>query len=854
MSLANLSIDVTVNTGQAQRGLREVGATAQEQFMRSGAAVDDFRSEILAASDALERASNAIGAGMDRAAQQITGASVRSKNAIEQIEKSANDASFDSFGEKVATALGAGFGTAYAATEEWMQKTEDFVVAKGKAIAIGVALAAAAAGAGAIYTAYRLVSGSAEFVKGLFTGDSYKSASIDSIIELNRQVETLQQQLQISAQHAHALLDATARLGVDPTDYSETYRNVTKAVRENADELERLGVQYKDADGKILSNQTILENAQKLLESYVEGYDRYRAAQALGLGTEQQIAAALKVTQAELAASKERLDAYNLALGPEGQQSIARYEAALREFNAETAKMSAGFKRVIADGVMPVLTDLAEFFRDGWPGIVNVFRVGVSTMVGLGYALKNGIYIVAESILGSLEAIGTGFGSLAEAAYKAMQGRFADAKDALVGGVEAAYERFRQIGTNIVAMVMHNDAAIRFAVGKDDRTRSIGQADDDHANREGNRGSKIWKDKDKPQVSMRSPWQTYLDDLDRMAAKVEQNEYASLRLKGEQLAQADSTARLADAYERINRVQRGESQKMVDQYAESTKRAAEAYDFETGLIGKNVVERELLTTAMREEQALRQRIEEAKSRSKPIDGKGISDMRMESDRYIARMQTQIQARDQLMRSTSTGISTALDGYVRSATDAAANVADVINGSFQRMENALVNFVHTGKINLGDLFRFMADEYLRQTIRMSIASNLGSGIGGVLGSIGSILGFNGMGATASLASSLPGDSLDNFFALNGNFRGHANGLDYVPYNGYPALLHEGEKVLTRQEAARERASSAAPVIDFTGQTLNVGSGVSRTEFYAALQANNAQLLGNLRRMRSLGELQ
>ena len=37
--------------------------------------------------------------------------------------------------------------------------------------------------------------------------------------------------------------------------------------------------------------------------------------------------------------------------------------------------------------------------------------------------------------------------------------------------------------------------------------------------------------------------------------------------------------------------------------------------------------------------------------------------------------------------------------------------------------------------------------------------------------------------------------------------HATGLDYVPYNEYPALLHEGEAVLTRMEAQQWRAGNA-----------------------------------------------
>lgn len=96
MSLANLSIDVTVNTGQAQRGLRDVGTTAREQFDRSGAAVDDFRAEILAASSALDRAARSMGAGMDRAATEIEGSAARSEQAIASIADAANDVKFDS--------------------------------------------------------------------------------------------------------------------------------------------------------------------------------------------------------------------------------------------------------------------------------------------------------------------------------------------------------------------------------------------------------------------------------------------------------------------------------------------------------------------------------------------------------------------------------------------------------------------------------------------------------------------------------------------------------------------------------------------------------------------------------------
>lgn len=100
--------------------------------------------------------------------------------------------------------------------------------------------------------------------------------------------------------------------------------------------------------------------------------------------------------------------------------------------------------------------------------------------------------------------------------------------------------------------------------------------------------------------------------------------------------------------------------------------------------------------------------------------------------------------------------------------------------------------------------------------------------------------------------------------------HAQGLGRVPYNDYPALLHEGEMVLTRAEAAAYRAeqfmrSGARAMMDMRGgtqnsyetrnsQTVNFGTIVVREEAdvekiakkIAELNARNAYGRGVRRR--------
>lgn len=52
-------------------------------------------------------------------------------------------------------------------------------------------------------------------------------------------------------------------------------------------------------------------------------------------------------------------------------------------------------------------------------------------------------------------------------------------------------------------------------------------------------------------------------------------------------------------------------------------------------------------------------------------------------------------------------------------------------------------------------------------------------------------------------------------------GHAYGLDRVPYDNYPALLHEGERVLTAREARAQDAARPTVNINVTGNTFGAG---------------------------------
>jgi hypothetical protein len=402
-------------------------------------------------------------------------------------------------------AYAAGVGTAIAVNkaktlwQDFKDFTERTVVIWGVALATGIAAAVLSA----VYAAYKAIS----FGIGLLTGESYKSANIDALVVMNKEVKTLQENLPLTAVGASALNEALKAQGLTADSYAGTLGKVESASRSNGDELDRLGVKYKNQNGSLLSTEKRLKNAATVLATYKEGWDRTQAAQAIGMGTEKQIQDALAVTAKKTQVAKDRLVAYGLIIGEGTQEAVKKYEESMRAFERESDLTSQGFKRAIADNIMPVLTDLADFFREGFPTAVMAFRYSMATITSLFYGLKTIVFMVSESILGSISAIGLALGGVASAAWKAMKGDFSGAKDALVQGWEDAKGRLGGIGDNIIEQARRNSAAMALAWGAD----SLGaNAAADSIKKVG----KAWKDKEKDEKeAAESAYQKLMKDI-----------------------------------------------------------------------------------------------------------------------------------------------------------------------------------------------------------------------------------------------------------------------------------------------------------------------------------------------------
>jgi hypothetical protein len=433
-------------------------------MFKSSEAVNGFQKSFARDQAAISAQSKALNNDFKNSSTEISKASKISSDSISDISTNAKASiagvkefsrGIEAAGAEMKKAIGP---EAAAHVKETTAKVEEFVATRIAIAAVGLALGAVAATAVGVGVAVYKATG---FLKGLITGESYKSANIDALIATNDKVIDLQKSMQLAAVDANAMNDAINRLGINKSDVTTVYGNATNKLRGgDKSELDRLGVDYKGKE-----TTQVIENAKKVLDEYTEGWDRNQAAVALGFGTYEQINNYLKLNQEELSRSKDRLDEYGLGIGPETQEAVRRYQSAMLIFNNETRLMSEGAKRVIADTVMPILTNFATYLQDGWPAAVNFFR-GVAASAA---------YIAIKGTIASLTAFVDVTEGIVLAIGKLATGDVKGAQDALAKGWNNAGKTMADAGDKMVEHARNTTKALALAWAFDDRTNPLGE-------------------------------------------------------------------------------------------------------------------------------------------------------------------------------------------------------------------------------------------------------------------------------------------------------------------------------------------------------------------------------------------
>ena len=322
-------------------------------------------------------------------------------------------------------------------------------------------------GVGSMNSSFDAVRAGVEKVRGLIAGVAVVAGVVaifgkyaNEAAAAAKETEKLATLLGVATQEASALRIALDDIGSNTDTYVGALSKMTMKLREGEERFNELGVSTRDANGKLLSGDQIMQNALQTLLQFKEGTDRNLASTELFGKGWAEMSRLLKLTPAAMEEARKKGEELGLTLGPEGMARAEGYRRAMNDMNDVFQALGNRIGQV----VMPVLTDIGEWFAERGPATVKTMNAVLGVSATVWYALKTVVVGVATAIVGSLSAVASMLGGLGAAVAMIMKGDFSTAKDVLVEGWRDAKSELAQIGGDIVAQFQRNSEALRIAM------------------------------------------------------------------------------------------------------------------------------------------------------------------------------------------------------------------------------------------------------------------------------------------------------------------------------------------------------------------------------------------------------
>ena len=157
------------------------------------------------------------------------------------------------------------------------------------------------------------------------------------------------------------------------------------------------------------------------------------------------------------------------------------------------------------------------------------------------------------------------------------------------------------------------------------------------------------------------------------------------------------------------------------------------------------------------------------------------------------------------------VTAALADYATKARNIGGDIGSALVGAFTSAENAVGEFVKTGKLDFRDLVTSMIADLAKLAARRFILGPIANALSGALGGAGGIF-ANILHAGGMVGSPGPGRMVPAL-AFAGAPRMHAGGWAGIKPDEVPAILQRGERVLSRREAAGYGQTNA-PAVNVT----------------------------------------
>lgn len=272
-----------------------------------------------------------------------------------------------------------------------------------------------------------------------------------------------------------------------------------------------------------------------------------------------------------------------------------------------------------------------------------------------------------------------------------------------------------------------------------------------------------------------------------MAQQATYNAMSAMSKFQQQAAAAGATGKIAvpgekkhmTPEERLARQQAMSADKFTDSLQQQTAQLQHNKD----MIGLTANEVEVLNAQYKIQADLEKAIQDIERQGTAMKKEDLQKMKTAAEEATAAQTAIIQASQERQRSGVYGMESAIRTYTENSMNMAKNVESAFVSAFKGMEDGLVQFVMTGKMNFANFANSIISDIMRIYIRMAITGLIGK----VAGS------FSGDGWNESGWGFVKKDSTSTF--ADGGYTG--DGGKYQP----AGIVHAGEFVMSKEATSR-----------------------------------------------------
>jgi hypothetical protein len=265
-------------------------------------------------------------------------------------------------------------------------------------------------------------------------GGKFFKDAIGEATKLTGEATHLARRLGITGEQASALNTALGDIYSDSETYIGAFDKFAKQLRTNESGLRDMGLQTRDANGHLRDSQELFMEALQLVGTYKSGLDQTTAAQELfGKGVDD-VMKLQKLNNDVIDDAKKKNEELGLGLTQEGVEASKAYKAAMND----VGDVLTAVKVNIGNAVMPVFTEMGQYFASTGPYLIAVFKGALTGLLGAFEAIKATVKTVAGVIFEAINTIIDVGGLMGEVFSKLMRGDFS-----------GAYEAAKSVGTRV---------------------------------------------------------------------------------------------------------------------------------------------------------------------------------------------------------------------------------------------------------------------------------------------------------------------------------------------------------------------------------------------------------------------